>query len=314
MHRDKVEKSAESPESLWQIAKWARNRGNQAPNITPELRHPTTGQKAIKAEEKAQLFRETFFPIPPDADLEDINNATYTDQIPMPPITTKEVEHGQLSHFRSRNIDGNLNTMSDADLRKHTLWPHLDTIRDGSQKMDFIAQKVKEMLRDKERHKDVLDPRRVLRKKMIILAISPITAFLIAFVLRKEFPSVRQTLVLAKDAPSRRGALYAPFCRMTDEEVLEDRDPEDPLILITTARISGEGFNLTRANYAVMTEPAFAGQAFHRAHRHGQQATTHLFTLHSSWNPTDVIVRSRQDARSKLLLDESVWKLPGLNL
>ncbi|KAI3326583.1 hypothetical protein HD806DRAFT_551644 [Xylariaceae sp. AK1471] len=226
--------------------------------------------------------------------------------------------HGQPSHFRSRNIDGNLNTMSDADLRKHTLWPHLDTIRDSSQKMDFIAQKVKEMLRDKERHKDVLDPRRVLRKKMIILAISPITAFLIAFILRKEFPSVRQTLVLAKDAPSRRGALYAPFCRMTDEEVLEDRDPEDPLILITTARISGEGFNLTRANYAVMTEPAFArqveGQALHRVHRHGQQATTHLFTLYSSWNPTDVIIRSRQDARSKLLLDESVWKLPGLNL
>ncbi|KAJ3560528.1 hypothetical protein NPX13_g9271 [Xylaria arbuscula] len=92
IHRDKVEKAAESPESLWQIAKWARNRGNQAPNVTPELRHPTTGQKAIKAEEKAQLLRETFFPIPPDADLDDINNATYTDQIPMPPITTNEVE------------------------------------------------------------------------------------------------------------------------------------------------------------------------------------------------------------------------------
>ncbi|KAJ3562896.1 hypothetical protein NPX13_g8391 [Xylaria arbuscula] len=65
IHRDKVGKAAESPESLWQIAKWARNRGNQAPNITPELRHPTTGQKAIKAEEKAQLLRETFFPLPP---------------------------------------------------------------------------------------------------------------------------------------------------------------------------------------------------------------------------------------------------------
>ncbi|KAJ3552122.1 hypothetical protein NPX13_g11188 [Xylaria arbuscula] len=93
IHRDKVGKAAESPESLWQIAKWARNRGNQAPNITPELRHPTTGQKAIKAEEKAQLLRETFFPLPPDAVLEDINTATYTDQIPMPPITTNEVEH-----------------------------------------------------------------------------------------------------------------------------------------------------------------------------------------------------------------------------
>ncbi|KAJ3565681.1 hypothetical protein NPX13_g7415 [Xylaria arbuscula] len=191
---------------------------------------------------------------------------------------------GQPSHFRSQDIEGNLNAMSDADLREHALWPYLDTIRDGSQKMGFIAQKVQEMLSDRERHRDVLDPRRILQKKMITFAVSPMTAFLIAFILRKDFPSVRQTLVLAKDPPSRRGALYAPFCRMTDEEVLEDRDPEDPLILITTARISGEGFNLTRANYAIMTEPAFAkqveDQAFHRVHRYGQQATTHLFTLY----------------------------------
>ncbi len=225
---------------------------------------------------------------------------------------------GEPSHFRSQDIEGNLNAMSDADLREHTLWSHLDTIRHGSQKMDFIAQKVQEILRDRERHNDVLDPRPVLRKKMIILAISPIIAFLIAFILRKEFPTVYQTLVLAKDAPSRRGALYAPFCRMTDEEVLEDRDPEDPLILITTARISGEGFNLTRANYAIMTEPAFArqveDQAFYRVHRYGQQATTHLFTLYSSRNPANIIVRGRQDARSRLLLDESIWKLPGTNL
>ncbi|KAI3326480.1 hypothetical protein HD806DRAFT_551503 [Xylariaceae sp. AK1471] len=225
---------------------------------------------------------------------------------------------GEPFNFRSQDIEGNLNAMSDADLRKHTLWPHLDTIRDSSQKIDFITQKVQEMLRDNERHNDVLDPRHVLRKKMIILAISPMIAFLIALILRKEFPMVRQTLILAKDAPSRRGALYAPFCRVTDEEVLEDRDPEDPLILITTARISGEGFNLTRANYAIMTEPAFArqveDQAFHRVHRYGQQATTHLFTLYSSWNPADVIVRSRQDTRSKLLLDESIWKLPETKL
>ncbi|KAJ3552812.1 hypothetical protein NPX13_g11028 [Xylaria arbuscula] len=92
-HREKVEKAAESPESLWKIAKWARNRENQAPNVTPELRHPTTRQKAIKPEEKAQLLKETFFPTPPNANLEDIENATYTDQIPTPPITTEEIEN-----------------------------------------------------------------------------------------------------------------------------------------------------------------------------------------------------------------------------
>ena len=118
---------------------------------------------------------------------------------------------GQPSHFRSQDIEGNLNAMSDADLRKHTLWPHLDIIRDRSQKMGFIAQKVQEMLSDKGRHKDISDPRCILQKKMTILAISSITAFLVGFILRSEFPSVRQSLVLAKDPPSRRGALYTPF-------------------------------------------------------------------------------------------------------
>ncbi|RYP40777.1 hypothetical protein DL767_001423 [Monosporascus sp. MG133] len=54
-------------------------------------------RKAVKAEEKAQLLREAFFPTPPDANLEDINNVTYTDQIPIPPITTQKVENAILA-------------------------------------------------------------------------------------------------------------------------------------------------------------------------------------------------------------------------
>ncbi|KAJ3555068.1 hypothetical protein NPX13_g10438 [Xylaria arbuscula] len=220
----------------------------------------------------------------------------------------------KLSTFRSDDITDNLNKMSDEDLKNHTFWPHIDTIRNSSQKMDFIIQKIQDMLNDKERHQDVPETRPVLRKKMIILTIAPMIGYLIALVLRKEFPKTRQTVVLANEPITKREALYKPFSRMTDEEVSEDRNTEDPLILITTARISGEGFNFTRANYVVMVEPAFAkqieDQAFHRVHRQGQQATTHLFSLYSLWNPAEVIVRSRQDTRSKLLLDESVWQVP----
>ncbi|KAI6080890.1 P-loop containing nucleoside triphosphate hydrolase protein [Hypoxylon rubiginosum] len=216
--------------------------------------------------------------------------------------------------FRIGGVKSNLNAMSDADLRSHVLWPYLRAIRRGSEKMDFIQQTIRDMRRDDERHRDVGDDRQVLRKKMIIFTVSPMTALLIALILRKELPGVRQALVLASDAPAKRGSLYAPFCRMTDEEIPDDRDPNDPLILITTAGVSAEGFNMTRANYAIMAEPAFAkqveAQAFHRVHRHGQQATTHLFSLYSSWNPVEVIIRSRQDVRAKLL-DEAIWALPA---
>ncbi|CAJ2504148.1 Uu.00g115420.m01.CDS01 [Anthostomella pinea] len=164
--------------------------------------------------------------------------------------------------------------MSHADLRNHTLWPYLDAIGTGSSKMDLIREKIKEIFKDGEQHKDVGEGRGTLRKKMIIFILFLVTAFLNALILRKELPTLCQTLVLATDAPPKRGSLYAPFCRMTDEELLEDRDPHDPQLLITTARIAGEGPNMTRANYVIMTEPVFTkqvkDQAFYRVHRYGQ--------------------------------------------
>jgi hypothetical protein len=36
-HREKIEKAAESAETMWRVAKWARNRDTQTPSVTPEL-------------------------------------------------------------------------------------------------------------------------------------------------------------------------------------------------------------------------------------------------------------------------------------
>ncbi|KAK1492719.1 zinc knuckle, partial [Colletotrichum abscissum] len=77
-HREAVETAAESPSSLWKIAKWARNRQSQPPTVTPEIKRPNTSQVATTPEEKAALFKETFFPPPPEANLEDIDNASDT--------------------------------------------------------------------------------------------------------------------------------------------------------------------------------------------------------------------------------------------
>ncbi|KAI3534405.1 reverse transcriptase [Colletotrichum abscissum] len=79
-HREAVETAAESPRSLWKIAKWARNRQSQPPTV------------AATPEEKAALFKETFFPPPPEANLEDIDNASYSNQIGLPPVSESEVE------------------------------------------------------------------------------------------------------------------------------------------------------------------------------------------------------------------------------
>ena len=90
-HRDRVEAASASPQALWKLTKWARTRDKQPPSITPALTHPITKQQVPDPAEKAKLFREIFFPVPPEADLSDIATTEYPEGIPLPPITKKEV-------------------------------------------------------------------------------------------------------------------------------------------------------------------------------------------------------------------------------
>jgi hypothetical protein len=45
--------------------------------VTPAIRHPETQQEVTDPAKKADVFRDTFFLVPPEADLEDIRNAHY---------------------------------------------------------------------------------------------------------------------------------------------------------------------------------------------------------------------------------------------
>ncbi len=98
--------AAQSPESLWRIAKWAHNRTNQPPSVTPTTKCPNTGEEAVRPEEKATLLRNTFFPKPLDADLRDMENVEYEDQISMPIITEKEILDAiQAAHHKAPGPD-----------------------------------------------------------------------------------------------------------------------------------------------------------------------------------------------------------------
>ena len=52
---------------------------------------PDTGRVAFTPEEKATIFKETFFPPPPSADLQDMEGAVCDAQIHLPPISETEV-------------------------------------------------------------------------------------------------------------------------------------------------------------------------------------------------------------------------------
>jgi hypothetical protein len=136
-HRDQVEMAAASPESLWRIAKWARNRENQPPNVTPIIKYPTLNKEAVLPEEKIALLKETFFPRPPEVDLSDIENARYGDQIPMPDITEKEVLDAikAAAPFKAPGPDGIPNKI--LQVASHLLVAHLLMIMNQSLRLGY---------------------------------------------------------------------------------------------------------------------------------------------------------------------------------
>jgi hypothetical protein len=74
------------------LAKWARSRkGAYESGITPTLKS-IDGPPAETVEAKTRLLSEAFFPAIPEADLADINNAVYPDQVEFPEITRHEIE------------------------------------------------------------------------------------------------------------------------------------------------------------------------------------------------------------------------------
>jgi hypothetical protein len=90
-HRDRVEQAVQSPEALWRLVSWARTRGNPPPVVTPAIRHPETQQRITDPAGKADVYRNTFFPMPPEADLEGTRQTKYGNQVELPLITEKEV-------------------------------------------------------------------------------------------------------------------------------------------------------------------------------------------------------------------------------
>nr|XP_036581842.1 zinc knuckle [Colletotrichum truncatum]KAF6790285.1 zinc knuckle [Colletotrichum truncatum] len=139
-HREAVETAAESPESLWRIAKWARTRQNQMPTVTPEIAKPGSNHTATTPEEKAELFRETFFPAPPEANLEDIQNATYRDQITLPPISENEVEEAikKTAPRKAPGPDGITNRA--LQIAKPWISPHLARAFNQSLRIGYCPQ------------------------------------------------------------------------------------------------------------------------------------------------------------------------------
>jgi hypothetical protein len=88
-HRKRVKEATGSLDSLWKITRWARSREPRT-TLIPPLQRPDGGLET-DATNKLEMFKQAFFPPPPDVDLTDIEGYEYPHPIQLPPITLREV-------------------------------------------------------------------------------------------------------------------------------------------------------------------------------------------------------------------------------
>jgi YD repeat-containing protein len=136
-HRNQIESAIKSPENLWKLARWARKRGEVAPTTTPILKDPMTDTEYREPEDKARLLKATFFPTPPEPDLQDIHSTEYQEQISFPDITEREVLHAiaLTPPMKAPGPDGIVNKV--LHIIAAQLAPHLTRIYNSSLQLGY---------------------------------------------------------------------------------------------------------------------------------------------------------------------------------
>jgi hypothetical protein len=129
----------QSPENIWKLAKWARNREGVTATTTPALKDPTTDTVHAEAQDKVRLLKTMFFPTPPEPDLQDINGAEYQDQISFPDITEKEVHQAITSTppMKAAGPDGIINRVLHAAAAQ--IAPYLTRIFNWSLRLEYCS-------------------------------------------------------------------------------------------------------------------------------------------------------------------------------
>ena len=89
-HRERVEEAAKDPQGVYKLHKWAKQRGMTRQSFTPAIERPL-GDKTDEPEEKVQRLRNSFFPVPPEADESDMVGTAHTSSIKWVPFTDNEV-------------------------------------------------------------------------------------------------------------------------------------------------------------------------------------------------------------------------------
>ena len=104
--RQEINKATETPQGLWRLAKWAKDKSHQSREVSKMPMLKFNDQVADTFDQKAEMLKGVFFPAPPPADLSDIEGSFYPTSPHCPIIITKSEVSTALSRLKSDKAPG----------------------------------------------------------------------------------------------------------------------------------------------------------------------------------------------------------------
>lgn len=194
-------------------------------------------------------------------------------------------------------------------LKQSRLWKYRGELAKESSKFNRLCAFVDDMIAYRNRRPTADDPGPrdgTNIRHMVILAVSPSSAFITYMQLARRYPHARVILINAA-TKNEAGVSDAGYGR---SQIIDDlNSPCDPAspnkILISTYAICGVALNLQRANYCIMLEPASTmdveKQAAARVNRRGQDMKPVTVMLYDERNFPESVRLSRRANHEEIL-------------
>ncbi|KAI0420941.1 hypothetical protein F5X98DRAFT_391647 [Xylaria grammica] len=211
-----------------------------------------------------------------------------------------------------RRLRGDTIRLIDQFLNQSPFSAHLVTLREQSPKIRWVERRITELLRIALKPQDSVEviqdfgpppPDGTNIRHALVLSQAPVSAFISFMVLWDSFRrDIRRGRLVLQYAHS--GVKQKPRADIA-AYMQQDCEGGHPVkVLVSTAEIFGEGFNLQRVNTAIVTEIGGSyekqRQAFGRVDRTGQTMRPLLYQLYDQQNLCERVKRLRNQTRRRI--------------
>ncbi|KAK5659184.1 hypothetical protein OQA88_1274 [Cercophora sp. LCS_1] len=202
---------------------------------------------------------------------------------------------------------------ADRDVKKTAYFPRIPEWAAHSPKLATMDATIATMLADKKR----IEGEASHAKKLVIFCPLEAEALLVCgYLLLRIATQKKKNKKPVKDEVTMKPVWLHSALSETERHgvIRKFLEPGNapPNILVAPLALAGTGLNLQRANYSIVTGPAWTKretqQAYYRIHRVGQKQQTKLQLLTAKWNPADRVILAKYEGK-EVSFEDQIWEI-----